>query len=152
MFTLLYLIQYKVILCYKVFCTLRIHWMFAPCASCVPEVRESSVLISWICVYDRMFVGQVFTIPLYEHRGDRRQERRRRHTLLPLPITHTYIYFIGYILVTTLQDPPPESVQNSNTVKRQSKYPSLPFGTNGAHSPCILASPLAPMAHAVRVS
>ena len=46
-----------------------------------------------------MFVGQVFTIPLYifEHRGDWRQERRR-YTLLPLLITNIYISF-WYIIV-----------------------------------------------------
>ena len=39
----------------------------------MPEVKEFSVLISSICIYDRIFVGQVFTIPLYIYwpKGDR---------------------------------------------------------------------------------
>ena len=71
----------------------------------MPEVKEFSVLISSICIYDRIFVGQVFTIPLYiyEHKGDRRQERRR-NTLLPLLINYTYISFgirfVGLIIHT----------------------------------------------------
>ena len=48
--------------------------------------------------------------------------------------------------------PPPENVQNSNTVQRQSEYPSFAFGTDGARSPCVLASPLGLMAHKVCVS
>ena len=48
------------------------------------------------------------------------------------------ISYFGSVLVTTLQDlPSPESVQNSNTWHMQSN---------------ILALPLGPMVHAVRVS
>ena len=75
--------------------------------------------------------------------------------LLPLPITHTYIYIFYWLCPSyplTGPLPPPDSVQNSNTVKRQPEYPSFPFGTNGAHSPCVLASPLAPIVNVVRMS
>ena len=78
---------------------LSIYWMLTPCAWYVPEVKEFSVLISSICIYDRIFVGQVFIFPLYiyEYKGDRRHERWRI-TLLPLLITYTYISF-WYIIV-----------------------------------------------------
>ena len=42
-----------------------------------------------------------------------------------------------------------ESVQNSITVQRQSECPSFTIGTDGAHVPCVLVSPLGPMAHTV---